>query len=265
MFILLICFLNVSCVFALENETSNLTSSIFDEPILTEEINNQPEPNLSNNPQIDTYLNTSDVFKYYSGPESFNAYLLDSNNNPLVNKTVHITINGITYNKITDSNGHVSLSINLNSGDYTVFTFFEGDEYYKPCNMTNNVHVNSTIYANDVVMYYCNGTQYISLFFSNNGSPATFSLCNDFNCLYVTGESDHGMGMTVIGNESDVWKFHFTCSFAFSLIEQLVGSNIWNDSTIGSVTLGLLESYLNNESLELIYENGYCFLKVLGG
>ena len=170
-FIFLICFLNVSCVFALENETSNLTSSISDEPILTEEINNQPEPTLSNNPQIDTYLNTSDVFKYYSGPESFHAYLLDSNNNPLVNKTVHITINEITYNKTTDINGHVSLSINLNSGNYTIFTFFEGDEYYKSCNITNNVHVNSTIYANDVVMYYNNGTQYISLFFSNNGSP----------------------------------------------------------------------------------------------
>ena len=90
MFILLICFLNFSCVFALENETSNLTCSISDEPILTEEINNQPEPTLSNTPQIDTYLNTSDVFKYYSGPESFHAYLFDSNNNPLVNKTVHI-------------------------------------------------------------------------------------------------------------------------------------------------------------------------------
>lgn len=93
-------------------------------------------------------------------------------------------------------------------------------------------------------------------------SPAAFSLCNDFNSLYITGESDHGMGMCVNGSESDVWKFRFTCSFAYSLVEQLVGSNIWQDYNIGSVTLGILQSFMNNNSLELFYENGYYFLKI---
>ena len=95
-------------------------------------------------------------------------------------------------------------------------------------------------------------------------SPVGFSLCNDYNCLYITGESDHSMGMTVAGDAENVWKFRFTCSFAYSLLEQLVGTNIWEDYNIGSVTLGLLQRYMNNESLELIYENGYYFLKVYG-
>ena len=95
-------------------------------------------------------------------------------------------------------------------------------------------------------------------------SPVGFSLCNDYNCLYITGESDHSMGMNVTGNVEDIWKFRFTCSFAYSLLEQLVGTNIWEDYNIGSVTLGLLQRYMNNESLELIYENGYYFLKVYG-
>ncbi|SDA68801.1 hypothetical protein SAMN02910315_02191, partial [Methanobrevibacter millerae] len=82
-------------------------------------------------------------------------------------------------------------------------------------------------------------------------SPVGFSLCNDYNCLYITGESDHSMGMTVAGNAEDIWKFRFTCSFAYSLLEQLVGTNIWEDHNIGSVTLGLLQRYMNNESLEL--------------
>lgn len=51
---------------------------------------------------------------------------------------------------------------------------------------------------------------------------------------------------------------------AYSLIEQLVGSNVWQDYTIGSVTLGLIQSFMNNNSLELFYENGYYFLKVGG-
>ena len=56
-------------------------------------------------------------------------------------------------------------------------------------------------------------------------------------------------------------KFNFATSFSFSLIEQLVGNNIWNDTTIGSVTLGLLQSFLNNETLEIFTSNGYIFIK----
>lgn len=69
------------------------------------------------------------------------------------------------------------------------------------------------------------------------------------------------MGLEATGNSSDVWRFHFATSFSFSLAEQLVGNNIWNTTQIGSVTLGLFESYLNNETLEFFYSNGYLFLK----
>ncbi len=92
-------------------------------------------------------------------------------------------------------------------------------------------------------------------------APVCVSLCNDYNCLYITGESDHRMGREAIGNSSNVWKFNFATSFSFSLIEQLVGNNIWNDTTIGSVTLGLLQSFLNNETLEIFTSNGYIFIK----
>lgn len=95
----------------------------------------------------------------------------------------------------------------------------------------------------------------------NRISPVCVSLCNDYNSLYVTGESDHIMGREAIGNSSNVWMFNFASSFSFSLLEQLVGNNVWNMTVIGSVTLGLLESYLNNETLEIIASNGYTFIK----
>ena len=85
--------------------------------------------------------------------------------------------------------------------------------------------------------------------------------CNDFNCLYITGESDYRRGLEALGDDRDVWKFHFSTSFSFSLVEQLIGYNVWNTSKIGSVTLGLFESYLNNETLELFFSNDYIFLK----
>lgn len=92
-------------------------------------------------------------------------------------------------------------------------------------------------------------------------SPVCVSLCNDYNSLYITGESDHNMGRETIGNHSDVWKFNFATSFSFSLVEQLVGNNVWNTTKIGSVTLGLIESYMNNETLEIFTSNGYIFIK----
>ena len=95
----------------------------------------------------------------------------------------------------------------------------------------------------------------------NRISPVCVSLCNDYNCLYITGDSNHIMGREAVGNASGVWSFNFATSFSFSLIEQLVGNNVWNTTKIGSVTLGLIESYLNNETLELFSSNGYIFIK----
>lgn len=92
-------------------------------------------------------------------------------------------------------------------------------------------------------------------------SPVCVSLCNDYNSLYITGESDHNMGREAIGNISNVWKFNFATSFSFSLVEQLVGNNVWNTTKIGSVTLGLIESYLHNETLETFTSNHYIFIK----
>ena len=53
---------------------------------------------------------------------------------------------------------------------------------------------------------------------------------------YITGESDHGMGMKVQGNDSNIWNFRFACSFSYSIIEQMVGTFIWNNTEIGTVT-----------------------------
>ncbi|SDA73503.1 hypothetical protein SAMN02910315_02459, partial [Methanobrevibacter millerae] len=90
----------------------------------------------------------------------------------------------------------------------------------------------------------CTDDCIIETFNASRHLPVAFSLCNDYNCLYITGESDHSMGMTVAGDAENVWKFRFTCSFAYSLLEQLVGTNIWEDHNIGSVTLGLLQRYM---------------------
>lgn len=98
----------------------------------------------------------------------------------------------------------------------------------------------------------------------NRNIPVIVSYVSSAEESYITGESDHSMGMDVIGDVENVWKFRFLCSFSFSLIEEHVGSNIWNETTVSSVTLSLLNNFLNNESLEIYFsDNEYIILHIV--
>ena len=124
-----------------------------------------------NDTRINTYLNSSDVVKYYHGPERYGVYLFDDGGNALSNMNVSFILNGMTYKRITNDYGYASMGINLNSGNYSISCLFNGDTYYKPCNCNNWIFVNSTIFADDLIKYFRNSSQYYSLFFSANGAP----------------------------------------------------------------------------------------------
>jgi len=56
----------------------------------------------------------------YALNSKYSATLRDSNGNPLRNKVVQIIFNGVGHNLNSDSNGQISLNINLKPGTYTV-------------------------------------------------------------------------------------------------------------------------------------------------
>lgn len=88
-------------------------------------------------------------------------------------------------------------------------------------------------------------------------TPVMVSMNNDVEDAYITGESDHNMGMDVIGDPINVYNFRLTCSFAFSLVEELVAHNVYNTTDIGSVTLGILQHIAEGEKFITYYSNGY--------
>ena len=59
---------------------------------------------------------------FYKDGTKYSVKLCDLDGNIMPNKNVAITINGVTYNKVTDSNGVAYLNINLNPGKYEVIT-----------------------------------------------------------------------------------------------------------------------------------------------
>ena len=77
----------------------------------------------------DVTLNVRDLSKVYGTSTPLTVELLD-NKTPLTNKTIIFTIHGVSYNRVTDSNGKASLNINLLPGTYPCTVHFVGDSGY---------------------------------------------------------------------------------------------------------------------------------------
>ena len=65
----------------------------------------------------------------YKGCKDY-VRLLDSDNTPIVGRTIRYTVNGKTYNRVTNEQGYAGMDINLNQGQYPIHVAFMGDEGY---------------------------------------------------------------------------------------------------------------------------------------
>ena len=81
---------------------------------------------VSNNITVKPVLFADDLNKTKGGPEQFIATLLDGQGNPYEGQIITFNINGVFYNKITDSNGHAKLNINLPAGEYIITSSYNG-------------------------------------------------------------------------------------------------------------------------------------------
>ena len=98
---------------------------------------------------IDTFIECSDLTKYYRTPPSLNMVLKNANGVLLGNKPVTITIHGVTYNRTTNGRGGASLDINLAPGVYTAVVEFAGDTQYNASSKTVTVTVRSRYFSVD--------------------------------------------------------------------------------------------------------------------
>ena len=72
---------------------------------------------------IDNALPTifaNNLTKNYKNSSQFYATIVDANNQTLANTTVTFYVNGVYYNRTTDSNGRAKLNINLSPGKYII-------------------------------------------------------------------------------------------------------------------------------------------------
>jgi hypothetical protein len=65
----------------------------------------------------------------------FVATLVDGQGNPYKDQFVTFNVNGILYNRLTDSNGQAKLNIRLPPGEYIITSSFNG------CNVANKITI----------------------------------------------------------------------------------------------------------------------------
>ena len=104
-------------------------------------------------------LTADNLVKYYKGPESLTAKLVDSKGNPIANADVTFNINGKDYIRKTNNEGIASMAINLGAGTYNVAV------KYNESSVNATVTVKSTIMADNLVKMYQNATRFYAKFF----------------------------------------------------------------------------------------------------
>ena len=107
----------------------------------------------------------SDLTKYYLNASKFQATIYDKNGSLAVGKNVTFNINGVFYTKTTDSNGVVSLAINLRPGEYIITTMYEG------LDVGNNIVVLPTLVTRDLNMTYGYGSNFTAQTLDGQGKP----------------------------------------------------------------------------------------------
>ena len=89
-------------------------------------INTKTSESVSKTITVKSLIETRDLTMNEESNGKFNVKVLDTNGKTAPNKKVTLKINGKTYSQSTNKNGIATLSINLDAGNYTITTEYNG-------------------------------------------------------------------------------------------------------------------------------------------
>ena len=95
-----------------------------------------------------------DLTKYYRNASKYSVKLLDEHGSPISNANIIFNINGVFYNRLTDSEGIAGLNINLDPGIYIITAEYESSR------ASNIINVLTTIKTNNLEMTYKDGSKF---------------------------------------------------------------------------------------------------------
>ena len=119
-----------------------------------------------NNIEVLSTIQANDVVKFFRNGTQYYAKFLDGSGNPLVNDNVTFNINGVFYKKQTNASGIAKLNIALLPNEYILTAIHPSGLMYG-----SNITVLSTVFGEDIVKFFRNGTQYYAKFLDDFGNP----------------------------------------------------------------------------------------------
>ena len=183
---------------------------------------------------------TQNLVKIYKNESKFEA------NIGAANETVTFKINGGTYNRTSDENGTAKMAINLNPGNYTIKTIFNGTT------VENTITILPTLIADNLVKYFRNASQfYISLIDGEGNPVAGQNITMNINGVFYNRTT----------NENGTAKLNINLApgeYILTAIDPLTGLQM-------SYNITVLPT-LNATDLEMKYKDGSTFnVTVLDG
>lgn len=158
---------------------------------------------------------------------------LSSEDGPVVNQSVYITVNGITYNRITDNDGIARLVINLLPRYYTVNYTFNGSRFFKPSSGQLELHSIDGNYISNMTAVNSTVIQ---------GSPFKVILANAYGVIIPNAEvviSVNGRNYTTTTDENGIAQLtinlrvgYYTISYKFNGTDLISASNGSSNLTV---------------------------------
>lgn len=196
--------------------------------------------NVTNDITVLPTIAGNDIVKYFRNGTQYQTTLYDKEGNVLANTNVVFNINGVFYNRLTNSNGVATLSINLNPGSYiiTAENTVTGEK------VSNNIGVLGTLVENsDIIKYYKNGTNYRVKVLDDNGNTAIgVNVTFNINGVFYTRTTDNeGYAKLAINlNPGD-----------YIITAEYNGLRVSNDITVKSIMV--------SSDLMMYYQDGSTF------
>ena len=237
----------ISTVSANENTTDlHQSMETYDNNVINTDLevddNNIIQPNTTD-VKSDVSIDIHEFEMYYKNGTKLSGKLLDNNSNPIINQTVSININGMSYNKITDSNGTFGMNINLDPNVYNFTVAYNGSDIYNPALKNAKVTILSVIESNDLVKYYRNESQYYATFLDEKGNPIANNTAVTFNI--------NGVFYTQYTNENGTAKLNiqlYPKKYIITAIHPKGEKKGYNIDVLPTIVSKDLVKYYKNES-----------------
>ena len=193
-------------------------------------------------------ISAPDVTKYFHGSERFVVTVTDYQGNPLANKSVIISINGISYTRSTNANGTASIALGLNSGVYNVTATVDNRT------ISSIVTILSTVNGTDIVKMYRNGTQYFATFLDSEGKYLADGTTVQFNINGVMYDRK-------VSGDKGLARLNINLNAGEYIITAL--NPVTGDKAANNITV--LPLLTENKDITKYYRNGTQYtVKVLG-